>query len=89
MKTYIKISIRVFLVKIRDERTGLTSGDTIFLEKPRLQAAQTVGMDSNELIRRIYSQQGYKVVEIGKPLKTDVSIDLKEIYWNSLGCDEA
>lgn len=56
MKTYMEINIRVFPVKIRDERTGLKTEDTIVLEKPRLQAAQLVEIDSKELIRRIYNQ---------------------------------
>lgn len=80
MKTYMEINIRVFPVKIRDERTGLKTEDTIVLEKPRLQAAQLVEIDSKELIRRIYNQQGYKVLDIGKPLKQEITLDLKRLY---------
>lgn len=84
MKTYMEINLRVFPVKIRDERTGLKMEDTIVLEKPRLQAAQLVGIDNKELIRRIYGQQGYKVLDIGKPLKQEIELDLKRLYNQSM-----
>lgn len=80
MKTYMEINIRVFPVKIKDERTGIKMEDTIVLEKARLQAAQLVGIDSKELIRRVYNQQGYKVLDIGKPIKQELTIDLKRLY---------
>lgn len=80
MKTYIEIAVRAFPVKVKDERNGRLSSDAIILEKSRLQAAQLVGIDSKELIYRIYNRQGFKVLEIGKPVKRDITIDLEQIY---------
>ena len=80
MKTYIEIAVRAFPVKVKDERNGQLSSDAIILEKSRLQAAQLVGIDSKELIYRIYNRQGFKVLEIGKPVKRDITIDLEQIY---------
>lgn len=88
MKTIMNINVRVFPVKIRDERTGLTMEDTIVMEKPRLQAAQLVGFDNKDLIHRIYNQQGYKVLEIGQPDKKEISLDLKQLYARSTGPTE-
>lgn len=87
MKTVMNINVRVFPVKIRDERTGLTTEDTIVLEKPRLQAAQLVGLDNKELIRRICNQQGYKVLEVGAPVKKEIPLDLKRLYLQTIGPD--
>lgn len=88
MKTVMNINVRVFPVKIRDDRTGLTMDDTIVLEKARLQAAQLVGMDSKDLIRRLYNQQGYKVLEVGQPVKKEILLDLKQLYTQSIGTEE-
>ena len=80
MKTTYDLQIRAFPVQIRDERTGEEKGDTIVLDKPRLQAAQMVGQSSKELIERIYHKQGYKVLEVGKPRKVELTVDLGELY---------
>ena len=42
-----------------------------------MRAAQLVGQSSKELITRICANEGYRVVEIGKPVKTDAEIDLE------------
>lgn len=80
MKTTYELQIRAFPVKIRDERTGEEKGDIIVLDKARLQAAQMVGQSSKELIDRICHKQGYKVLEIGKPQRVELTVDLNELY---------
>lgn len=88
MKTVVNINVRAFPVKIRDERTGLILDDTVVLEKTRLQAAQLVGLDNKDLICRIYSQQGYKVLEVGQPVKKEIPLDLKQLYTRNTGPTE-
>ena len=80
MKTEIKIQVRAFTVVIRDERTGENKTDTIVLEKSKLQAAQLVGQSSKELIWRIYNRNGYRVLDIGKTDKREISLNLEEAY---------
>lgn len=80
MNTEIKITVRKYSVKIRDERTGETQGDTIVLDKARLQAAAVVGMSDRDLIFRIYNRKGFRVEEIGEPTKTDLNVDLLELF---------
>lgn len=77
MKTSIGITIqtRTFPVTLKDNRSGETIEGTITLDKARLQAAALVGMDSKELIYRIYNREGYKVLEIGTPTKREITID--------------
>lgn len=79
MKNIITISVRAFPVSLRDERTGETSTDMIALGKEELRAAQIVGESSTELIYRRYNRQGYRVLDIGKPIKREISIDLTEL----------
>lgn len=76
MNIPININVRVFPVSLRDERTGAVSEDTIVLTKHQLQAAQTVGQSSKELICRIFNREGYRVLDIGKAVKRDISVDL-------------
>ena len=76
MNTTISLTVRVFPVRVRDERTGAESIDHIVLTREQLQAAGVIGMDQRELVRRIYSPRGYKVLEIGKPVKRTLSLDL-------------
>ena len=76
MNNTININVRVFPVSIRDERTGAVSMDTIVITKGQLQAAQTVGQSSKELICRIFNRKGYRVLDIGKAVKRDIPVDL-------------
>lgn len=84
MKTEIKISVRAYPVEIRDERSGEQKQDTIVLDKARLQAASLVGMDDKDLIFRIYNRQGYRVLEVGKPTKAEITVDLYDSYAQSV-----
>ena len=69
MKTEVKIQVRSYEVTVRDERTGELLQDTVVLDKARLQAAQLVGMNDEDLIYRTYNRQGYRVLDIGRPGK--------------------
>lgn len=76
MNNELKIPVRVYPVATRDERTGTLEMDHLILTKQQLQAAQIVGQSATELIHRIYNRKGYKVLEIGKPVKKEVRVDL-------------
>ena len=52
----------------------------IVLTKEQLQAAQLVGQSSKELIHRISERQGYKVLEIGKPEKKSIRLDMAAVW---------
>lgn len=49
------------------------------MTKKQLQAAQIVGQSSTELIERLCDRQGYSVLEIGKPFKVSVTVDLDKL----------
>ena len=86
MKTEIKIQARVYGVTIRDERTGETKEDTIVLDKARVQAAQLVGMNDEDLIYRAYNRQGYRVLDITKPpRKMELTVDLEKLAREQSG----
>ena len=72
--------LRRFAVTIRDERTGETREDHITISKGQLQAAQTVGQSSKELIYRHYNRKGFTVLDIGKAEKKAVGVDLDKLY---------
>lgn len=76
MNNTINIGIRVFPVTVKDERTGGVSEETIVLTRQQLRAAQTVGQSSKELIGRMFSRQGCRVVDIGKAVKREILVDL-------------
>ena len=80
MNTTFDLVVRAFPVKIVDTRTGEEQTDTIVLDKQRLQAAQLIGESSKEIIERIYQRNGYKVLDIGKPDKLTVKMNLDRIY---------
>ena len=79
MKNEITIQVRTYPVTIRDQRTGDQREDLLPLDKRQLQAAQLVGQSSNELIYRIYNRQGFRVLDIGKPIKREVRVDLASV----------
>lgn len=79
MKNEIALQVRTYPVTIRDQRTGEQREDLLTLDKRQLQAAQLVGQSSNELIFRIYNRQGFYVLNIGKPIKREVRVDLASV----------
>ena len=79
MKNEITLQVRTYPVTIRDQRTGEQREDLLTLDKRQLQAAQLVGQSSNELIFRIYNRQGFYVLNIGKPIKREVRVDLASV----------
>lgn len=82
MKTIFELHLRAFPVQLLDRDTGSITDDVIVLEKKHLQAAQLVGESSKELIHRLYGRMGQEVLEIGKPERMEVPLDLQELYLN-------
>lgn len=75
----IFITVRQFPVLAHDHRTGKEVSITVPVTKEQLQAAQLVGQSSTELIERLCEKQGYTVIEIGRPDKLSMDIDLEEL----------
>lgn len=84
MKTYEKIHLRAFDVRIRDERTGKTREDVIVFTKQQLQAAQVVGQSSKELIYRAYNREGFTVLDTGKAKKATAELDLEGLFQEAV-----
>ena len=79
MKNEITLHLRQFPVLVHDHRTGREENITVTVAKQQLQAAQIVGQSSTELIERLCDRQGYTVIEIGKPAKRTVTVDLEKL----------
>ena len=84
MRNEIVIQARAYPVTVRDERTGVERVEEIVLDKRQLQAAGTVGQTSTQLIYQLYNRQGFRVLDIGKPVKREIRIDLTELYHRSV-----
>ena len=80
MTNEVTMQARAYSVTVEDQRSGEKSVGLIALDKQQLQAAQLVGQSSNELIHRLFNRQGYKVLDIGKPVKKEIVVDLTELY---------
>jgi len=80
VKNEVTMQARAYSVTVEDQRSGEKSVELIALDKQQLQAAQIVGQSSNELIYRLFNRQGYKVLDIGKPVKKEIVVDLTELY---------
>lgn len=76
MKTSITLTLRAFPVIVENTETQEVKKDVVVLTKEHLRAAQLVGQSSKELIIHICADEGYRVVEIGKPAKRDVTFNL-------------
>lgn len=87
MKTEFKIPVRAYHVTLRDTRTGEVMNDTIVLEKSRLQAGALFDLGDEDIIYRIYNRKGYRVLEIKKPIKRDIVVDLSKLYWYQIGAE--
>ena len=99
MKNEIILNLRQFPVTVHDHRDGQEKRITVTVAKNQLQAAQIVGQSSKELVERLCDRQGYSVLEIGKPYKVAVTVDLDKLveqheeqakwnYLHGIGGDE-
>lgn len=81
MKNEIVLNLRQFPVLVYDSRKDIGTEETIVVTvtKNQLQAAQIVGQSSKELIERLCERQGYTVIEISKPSKVAVTVDLDKL----------
>ena len=92
MKNTITMHLRQFPVLAHDHRTGQEEAITVTVTKYQLRAAGLVGQSSKELIERLAEKQGYTVIEIGKPDKVAIPVDLDKLVeqqderdkWNYL-----
>ena len=80
MNTELTINVRAFPVKVHDHNTGEEREELLVLYKTQLQAAQIVGQSSKELIHRLCDRAGLTVLEIGKPEKREITLNLEELY---------
>ena len=87
MKTSISLTLRAFPVIVENTETQEVKKDVVVLTKEHLRAAQLVGQSSKELITRICADEGYRVVEIGKPTKRDVTFNLPLLCGMADGFD--
>lgn len=83
MTNVIKIEARRFPVTVKELATGMIGLDEITLTKEQLQAAQLTLQSSKELITRMYERDGFEVLEIGKPERRTLEIDVGFI-WDTL-----
>lgn len=83
MKTEIKIPVRVYQVKIRDERTGEKMNDVIVLTKEQLRAGAMFDLRDDDIIYRTYNRKGFRVLEIDKPERVELTVDLHELYYQT------
>lgn len=81
MKNEIVLNLRQFPVLVYDSRKDISTEENIVVTvtKDQLQAAQIVGQSSKELIERLCERQGYTAIEIRKPSKVAVAVDLDKL----------
>lgn len=85
MKNEIIIHVRSFPALVHDHRTGQEGPITVTVTREQLRAAKIVGQSSDELIERLCDRQGYTVIEIGRPTRRTVTLDLDELLER---CDQ-
>ena len=87
MKTTTTIKALAYPVKLKDHRTGEHLEDIIVLEKSWLQICSSEGLnicDDKHMIYRAYNLKGFEVLEIGKRKKVNLTVDLEQLYMDSL-----
>lgn len=86
MKNVVTMEVRKFpLLLVKNDNQEAYSRH-IVLTKEQLRAAQIVGESSKEVIIRLCTKQGYKVVNIGKPERKTLSLDLDALWLDSGWC---
>ena len=78
-ESIIQIPALRFPVTVQNGESG-SSVIPVILTKEQLQAAQIVGQSSKELIHRICNREGYTVLDIGKPERKTLEVNLNELW---------
>ena len=78
-ESIIQIPALRFPVTVQSGESG-SSVIPVILTKEQLQAAQIVGQSSKELIHRICSREGYTVLDIGKPERKTLEVNMNELW---------
>lgn len=79
VKTSINIEARRFRVTVANSNNE-SMCKYIVLSKEQLRSAQVVGQSSKELIYRICERSGYHVIDIDKPERKTLTVDLAELW---------
>ena len=80
MKNVITVEARRFPLLVVKQDNQEVYARHIVVTKEQLQATQLVGQSSKELIYHLCARQGYTVLEIGKPEKRSIRIDLAAVW---------
>lgn len=80
MLNKIELHLREYPVTLRDERTGEVFKMGVIIEKGTLEAAGRVGLSDRDLIHQHCNKRGFWVLEIFKPKKKTVTINLADVY---------
>ena len=80
VESIVRISALRFPVEVQDGANG-TETVMVILTKEQLNAARIIGESSKEVIHRLCGRKGYKVVDIGKPERRTLEVNLSEMWW--------
>lgn len=80
MKSTFRIEARRFPVTLQPTMGHATITDSIVISKTQLQAATLVGESSKELIMRHFIRKGFIVLDIGKPERKTLFVDLEALW---------
>lgn len=80
MKTVCTMHLRAFPVEIKDNRTGEKSVDTIVIDRDLLEKGQSINMNYEQIVCRLYNREGYHVISVGRPTRKTVDVDLLTLF---------
>lgn len=83
MLNKIELHLRRYPVTVRDLRSGEIFQDFAVIDKRTTTAAGMVGESDRDLIFRDFNKRGYWVLEVGKPEKKTVELDLVALWKDS------
>lgn len=78
MKTEWSIQVRAFPVTVHAQ--GVRREETVVLTREQLRAARLVGQSGRELIGRLCERAGLTVLEIGRPEKREIRLNMEELF---------
>lgn len=79
IESIVRIAALRFPVTVQEGENG-TTVIPVILTKEQLNAAQIIGQSSKEVIHRLCSRKGYKVLDIGKAERRTFEIDLAGMW---------
>lgn len=85
LRTVNMTGYTVEYVDLRQSKPRTVNKETVVLDAETIRAADVIGVNVADYIKRYFEKGGYSVISVAKGDKREAVVDLKELYRGAVG----